>query len=123
MTATMVLVAVAVVLALSAPAPASGTVANVQSVPYLSMADGKRVLNRWLVRKVNQQEQRLPIAIDDWQISRCFRWARNAIQCRWWMVGYDYERDWNFQCYGNARTILRGGYTYTRAFSSRCVSA
>jgi hypothetical protein len=104
-------------------APAAATATKASAAPYLLMFTG-RWANQDLLEKRVRVARRRGDDVYDWRLSQCFRWANNAIQCRWWYVAHDWNLDWDYQCYGNSRATRTGpGTVSTRTISARCTAA
>lgn len=119
------IVLVVLLLALtSSQASGQAETVEVGTARYLTMAKGKRSLNKLLVKMVRTYEQQGD-DVNDWRLSQCFRWARNKIQCRYWLTGYGYDLafPYEWECYGNMRaTFKANGFIYSRVLSSKCQS-
>ena len=76
------------------------------AVPWLSVQQGRAAIYR-MVQSRNR-------GAADWNVSRCFRLARNRVSCRWSATPP------LLLCYGNAEAVARNGWVYARVVSATC---
>lgn len=95
-------------------------VASASNGPWLSISEGRQNVAR-LVAKKMATDPAPGYYNADWNVSHCFRWAKNAVQCRWSTTDYEKNGNDTMLCYGNARAVAKfDGWIYSRVITARC---
>jgi hypothetical protein len=112
----MILTVLLAITVIAAPASSGASSGG----PWLSISEGKQNISHFVQNKIARP--RMGYRNEDWNVKSCFRWANNAVQCRWSASFYSPSDGDSMLCYGNARAVAKfDGYVYSRTISVRCV--